>query len=183
MPGAGGFGHPEHDTAVKINWLSFNVPTLVMMFGALWYFANDRAETRGDIEELRIIIEANKDAVAAQVEALKTATQAWQLSMDRSRELTRTEYDKKLGPILDNNIPFRMTTLETVVERNKQSVDERIDRIGGALNTVREASAETNTKLALQDQKIESIIETLNRAFPVDLPSRGGQARSRLPGR
>src|SRR5690349_11446839 len=119
------FANPSHDTSVRINWLSFNMPTLAMLAGALWFYATDRGEIKGDIEELRLIIQSNQSANEAKFSGIMQSTAAWQAAMDRSREIARLDYDKKLGPLLDNNLPFRVTSLETAVEKNRQAGDER----------------------------------------------------------
>lgn len=160
----------EQESAVRINWFTLNVPTLVVIVMAAIHYTTTNAAQDSKIETQRIQQEADVKALTAQLTAMAQAMAARQDAIDKSREVSRAEYDKKLAPILDANVVYRLTKTETDLANNMAAVNDRIDRISSSMGQIRDTTAGTDTKVALLGQSVDQIIARLDRIFPDGAP-------------
>lgn len=75
-------------------------------------------------------------------------------AIEKGRELSRLEYDKKINPLLDANLPYRLTFLEAATEKNYAALSLRQDRFADAISEVRSLMSEMYTEIKLIRQDL-----------------------------
>lgn len=156
----------EHDSSVKVNWFTLNVPTLVVIVGAVIHYTSTNAAQDASIEKVRIQQEADTKALNLLVDGLRQSMIVRDDSLNKSRELTRAEYDKKIAPLLEGNVLFRLAQLEAA----DTAINDRIDRISSSMGQIRDATSEIKTNVALVGQTVDQIVGRLDRIFPDGAP-------------
>lgn len=156
----------EHDSSVKVNWFTLNVPTLVVIVGAVIHYTSTNAAQDANIEKVRVQQEADAKALNLLVDGLRQSMIVRDDSLNKSRELTRAEYDKKIAPLLEGNVLFRLAQLEAA----DGAINDRIDRVASSMGQIRDTTSEIKTNVALVGQTVDQIIGRLDRIFPDGAP-------------
>jgi uncharacterized protein YoxC len=109
----------ESNRTVQVNWGTFNVPTLLSVLGILWYTATHTERQDNQLDSNKITME----------------------SLQKSLDDLRT----KTAPL--DNVIYRLTTLET-----------KVDRTADALQDIRTSVGALSTSFEVLSQKIDNVL-------------------------
>lgn len=142
----------QQNRAIQVNWGTINIPTILSVLGLIWYTAThvERQDSRLDTIE------------SSRADSRTDINQRFQA------------VDQRIAPI--ENLVYRMNTLETVVQKNNEAVNARIDRQTDALQDIRTSIGNLSTSFEVLSQKIENNLplkktELAGPSVPV-IPSR-----------
>ncbi len=79
--------------------------------------------------------------------------------IEKSREIAKVEYDKKITPLLDANVVYRVTFLEASLAKGLEAVNTRQDRFADALGDLRTNLSDLSTDVKL-------ILQRFDNTFP-----------------
>lgn len=123
----------DNNRQVQFNWGTFNIPTLASaaVLAAMLYNSGARQERQ----------DARLDALSNRADVLDIQRAA------RSAELNKVieALGIKIQPL--DNMVYRVTTLEALVNSNNVVVNARIDRQSDTLQTLRDGIAKLSTQL------------------------------------
>ena len=142
----------DQNSRVNVNWLTFNIPTILAVAGVLWVTSakQERQDARLDTFDSYI---ASRDRDRA----------------TRSAEVNRMleALTVKISPI--ENLTYRVTVAEQKLDAGLADVNRRVDRVGDSMQSIRDDVGELSSK-------IDVLTEQVRAAFPkkaeLDTPPR-----------
>lgn len=134
----------ESNKTVQINWGTFNVPTLLSVLGILWYTATHQAT-----QDSRIGV------------------------IEDSRSASKVEYTKRIEALeakagKQDNIEYRLTSLEQKVDGNNRAINARVDRQTDALQGIRDTLGTLSANVLVISNKIDNALPI--KKSELDLP-------------
>ncbi len=78
-------------------------------------------------------------------------------TIEKDRAAAKVEYDKRITPLIDANLPYRVTFFEAALAKGLDAVNDRQDRFADALGDMRKGMADLSTDVKLVLQRLDTV--------------------------
>lgn len=133
----------QQTTALRVNWLNVNVPTIVALFGVGWGVVSYISDINSRLEQVEF-----------------TQSQGGQQAKEAFNRI-----QLKLETIDD--LPYRMTTVEGQIAATNQRIDRLVESLTNSVELLRKDVGALSTKVEVLTSKIDAISPTKPANFPV----------------
>lgn len=132
----------QYDKTLKLNFGTFNIPTIIAIAGVLWWTATKQERQDARLDTFDTYIQTR----------------------EKERTLRSAEINKvlealtvKVSPL--DNLTYRVTVAEQKIDAGLADVNRRVDRVGDSLQGIRD-------DFSVLSSKIEVLTEQVKAAFP-----------------